>query len=146
MAAVFAALPSWRRSDRSLTWEETADHNVRVTNSTVDLYRFPDLTPHAEFVASCIVQTIDEDLPREAAYLQAYDTFRDEVTRIVDMPDRTINRLFQFLESHGGTLPERRRRREFSDLTDTEGAEVESVYAACMPETTDSTAPGVSAH
>ena len=113
-----------------ISWEETADHNVRVTTTTAAYYRYPDLTPHAEFVASCIAQTIQEDLPRETAYLQAYDTFRREVTEIVDMPDRTINRLFRFLESNNGTLPERSRRREFSDLTEAQLTEIVRLFSA----------------
>ena len=63
-SAVRSVLQSW--SDRLLpliSWEETEDHNVRVTSGTADYYRFLDLTPHAEFVASCIVETIDEILP-----------------------------------------------------------------------------------
>ena len=142
-----AVLHNWsHRLVPLISWEETEDHNVRVTNSTVDFYRFPDLTPHAEFVASCIAQTIEEDLPRETAYLQAYDTFRHGVTGIVDMPDRTINRLFRFLESNSGTLPERRRRREFSELTDNEVTEIEGVYAACMPAAPNSTAASSPSH
>ncbi|TVQ97055.1 MAG: cell filamentation protein Fic, partial [Spirochaetaceae bacterium] len=85
------------------------------------------LTPHAEFVASCIAQTID-DLPRETAYLQAYDTFRRGVTEIVDMPDLTINRLFRFLESNNGTLPE--RWREFSDLTGAQLTQIVRLFSA----------------
>lgn len=126
-----SVLQSWSyRLLPLISWEETADHNVRVTNSTADYYRFPDLTPHAEFVASCIVETIEEILPRETAYLQAYDTFRRGMAHVVDMPDRTINRLFRFLDSNGGTLPERRRRREFRDLTENEVTEIQALYAA----------------
>ncbi|MDA3950955.1 MAG: Fic family protein [Spirochaeta sp.] len=116
-----------------ISWEETADHNVRVTNSTAAYYQYPDLTPHAEFVASCIAETIEEHLPRETAFLQRYDTFRRGVTEIVDMPDRTINRLFRFLESNDGTLPARRRRREFSDLTEEQLTGIQRLFSAGSP-------------
>ncbi|MFP4432641.1 MAG: Fic family protein [Spirochaetaceae bacterium] len=112
-----------------ISWEETEDHNVRVFNDTADYYRYPDLTPHAEFIASCIAQTIEEDLPRETAFLQAYDAFRRGVTAVIDMPDRTIHNLFRFLESNNGTLPEGRRRREYADLTEAQRAEIHRLYA-----------------
>ncbi len=130
-----SVLQSWsHRLLPLISWEETEDHNVRVTNETADYYRFPDLTPHAEFVASCIVETIEEILPRETAYLQAYDTFRRGVSQVVDMPDRTINRLFRFMESNGGTLPERRRRREFDALAENEITEIQELYATCVAD------------
>jgi len=42
-------------------WKETRDHNVRVLNDTADLYRYIDLTPHAEFLASALVQTVEHE-------------------------------------------------------------------------------------
>lgn len=128
-----AILQSWsHRLLPLIIWEETEDHNVRVKNGTSLLYRYPELTPHAEFVASCIVQTIEEDLPRETAFLQAYEAFRRGVTTIIDMPDRTIHTLFRFLDSNGGLLPKRRRRGEFADLTDEQLARILRLYVRHM--------------
>ena len=125
-----AILQSWsHRLLPLISWEETEDHNVRVVNDTSLYYRYPDLTPHAEFVSSCIAQTIEEDLPRETAYLRAYDAFSRGVTEIIDMPDRTIHNLFRFLDSNNGRLPERRRKNEFSNLTEDQLAEIHRLYA-----------------
>ena len=72
--------------------------------------------------------------PVSAAFLQAYDAFRREVSAVVDMPDHTIHNLFRFLKSNNGTLPKRRRTGEFADLTERQLGEIHRVYARYMTE------------
>jgi Fic family protein len=87
-----------------IDWEPTADGNVKVLNETADFYRFFDATPHAEFLYTCVKQTIEEDLPRETEFLERYDQFRARIEAIVDMPDGTIDLLFRFLHQNAGHL------------------------------------------
>ncbi len=110
-----------------IDWAPTIHGNVVVKNDTSDFYRYFDATPQAEFLFSCVVQTIEKDLPNETAFLERYDRFRSSVERIADMPDRMIDRLFRFLNQNGGRLGKKRREGEFARLTD---AEVESLEAA----------------
>lgn len=112
-----------------IEWEPTPDGNVRVLNDTADFYRYFDATPHAEFLYACVRKTIDEDLPRETAFLARYDQFRSRVGALIDMPDRTIDLLFRFLQQNGGKLSERARAGEFAKLTDAEVGAVEEGYA-----------------
>ena len=44
---------------------------MRVLNDTGDFYRFFDATPHAEFLYSCVKQTIDVNVTGAAATLCA---------------------------------------------------------------------------
>ena len=111
-----------------IRWEATPDGNVRVLNDTADFYRFFDATPHAEFLYSCVEQTIEEDLPNEARYLQKFDRFRAGIEQIADMPERTINNLLGFLKQNGGRLSKRAREGEFAQLTDEEALRVEALY------------------
>jgi hypothetical protein len=111
-----------------IKWESTAKGNVRVLNETADYYRFFDATPHAEFLHECVARTIDVDLPAEAKYLQGYDTFKRQVTDIVDMPDGTLDSLFRFLRQNSGVLSKRARGKEFAALTDDEVAKIEASY------------------
>lgn len=74
------------------------------------------------------------DLPAEARYLEAYDTFRRSVTEIVDMPDGTVDLLFRFLRQNKGVLPNRGREKEFAKRTDDEIANVEASYRNEFPE------------
>jgi hypothetical protein len=115
-----------------IEWEPTEEFNVRVLNDTGDFYRFFDATPYADFFYSCSQKTIDEDLPYETAFLRNYDAFRSHVEAIVDMPDRTIDLLFCFLQQNGGTLSRRARTNEFKTLTDDEAARIEHVFAETM--------------
>jgi len=109
-------------------WQPTESGNVRGLNDTGDFYRFFDATPHAEFLYSCVKQTIEVDLPRETEFLARYDRFRGRIEALVDMPERTIDLLFRFLHQNDGTLSRRARGQEFAALTDAEAAAVEAAY------------------
>jgi hypothetical protein len=113
-------------------WEPTADGNVNVLNDTADFYRFFDATPHAEFLYSCVEQTVEEDLPRETEFLKNYDEFRTRTEAMVDMPDRMVDLLFRFLHQSTGHLSKRAREKEFGKLSDAEVAAVEAAYSECF--------------
>jgi len=112
-----------------IQWEPTADGNIRVLNDTADYYRFFDATPHAEFLYSCVKQTIEEDLPRETDFLRRYDQFRARIEEIIDMPARTSDLLFQFLRQNDGRLSKRARENEFAKMTEVEVTTAEQAYA-----------------
>jgi hypothetical protein len=137
-AAILERIDEYRRvlEDHSkrllpvLNWEATKDGNVDVRNDTADFYRFFDATPQTEFLFECVRKTIDEDLPREAAFLARYDRFRTFVAEeIADMPERTIDLLFRFLRQNNGRISKRAREKEFAALTDAEAAKLEEAYA-----------------
>lgn len=111
-----------------IEWKPTARNNVEVLNETVDYYRYFDATPHAEFLYSCVAQTIAEDLPNEAAFLRRYDQFAERVQAIIDMPGPTIDLLFRFLQQNEGGLSKRAREKEFAALTDKESRDIEDIY------------------
>jgi len=111
-----------------IDWEPTGDHNVRVKNKTADYYRYFDATPHAEFLYSCVQQTIEHDLPEEALFLRRYDNFKKNIEDIIEMPSRTVNVLYRFLRQNDGKLSSRARNKEFNLLTDNEVLQVEEIY------------------
>ena len=111
-----------------IEWQPTPDGNVRVLNDTSDFYRFFDATAHAEFLYSCVMKTIDVDLPQETQFLARYDQFRARIENLVDMPDRTVDLLFRFLHQNGGRLPRRAREQEFAALSEQEVATAERDY------------------
>jgi Fic/DOC family len=114
-----------------IDWRPTDAGNVEVLNDTADWYRYFDATAHAEFLHHCVAEVVDHDLPREVAYLAAYDRFAEGVQAIADMPSRTIDLLHRFLGQHGGKLSRRARDKEFAALTDAEVEQVETLYANC---------------
>ncbi len=111
-----------------IEWEPTARFNVQVCNDTGDLYRFFDATPHAEFLYACVQQAVEKELPEETLFLRRYDTFREQVNKMIDMPDRLIDLLFRFLHQNGGQLSARARQKEFEALTEAEVRHVEGLY------------------
>jgi hypothetical protein len=113
----------------TVRWEPTDKGNVRVLNDTGDFYRFFDATPHAAFLYQCVLKTVEEDLPNEAAFLRRYDRFRTRVEALVDMPGHTIDLLFRMLRQNGGRLSKRARQRKFAKLTEAEVRQVEEAYA-----------------
>ena len=109
-------------------WDVTEKFNVRIMNDTGDFYRFFDATPHAEFLYECVQRTIEEDLPKETAFLETYDTFRRRVEAMIDMPERIVDLLFRFLQQNEGRLSSRARSKEFKALSDEETARIETIY------------------
>ncbi len=109
-------------------WRATADNNVDVLNDTADYYRYFDATAHAEFLYACVEQTVEQDLPEEIHFLEAFDKFSSAVKEVVEMPDREIERLRGFLAQGQGHLSTRAREQEFRALTDEEATRVEGLY------------------
>ncbi|MBK1726848.1 Fic family protein [Halorhodospira neutriphila] len=111
-----------------IDWRATESGNVAVLNNTADFYRFFDATPHAEFLYHCVWRTIERDLPQEAEFLRRYDAFCRRIEQLVDMPERTLDLLFRFLQQNGGRLSKRAREREFAQLSASEVASAERIY------------------
>ena len=109
-------------------WKANLKGNVEVLNDTGDFYRFFDATPHAEFLYACVTKTIEEDLPKETAYLRSYDRFRASVQAMIDMPDMKLDLLFRMLQQNGGKLSQRARENEFNLLTADEAIKLEQIY------------------
>jgi len=111
-----------------IEWRATPDNNVEVLNETAEYYRYFDATSHAEFLYSCVEQTVEKDLPDEINFLHAFDKFSSAVKEIVEMPDREIELLRGFLAQGRGRLSKRARENEFRALTDEEATQVEILY------------------
>jgi hypothetical protein len=115
-----------------INWRSTPEGNVEVLNGTAPYYRYFDATAHAAFLYCCIAQTVDDDLPHEVAYLQAFAEFSKRVQHVLDMPERNVDLLHRFLRSGNGLLSKRAREREFASLTDDEAARLEAIYTECF--------------
>jgi hypothetical protein len=118
-----------------IDWRPTEENNVEVLNDTADWYRYFDATAHAEFLYQCVATTVEQDLPQEVAYLEAYDEFARRVQGIVELPARQVDLLHHFLRQGGGHLSQRAREKEFAALRPEEVIEVERLYALCVRST-----------
>lgn len=98
-------------------WRPDQSNNVEVLNETIDLYRYFDATKHAEFLYSCVRETIEETIPAEVDYLEKYDLMKDYLDNYFEMPDKLVALLIRFLEQGKGLFSECAKNREFQELT-----------------------------
>jgi Fic family protein len=113
-----------------IDWRPAPNGNIEVLNDTADYYRYFGATAHAEFLYRCVEQTIEQDLPEEVAYLQAYDRFARGGQEIAAMPAEKIEILHRFLRQESGRLSKRAQENESAALTDLEAKQLEALYRA----------------
>ena len=111
-----------------IDWKETKDHNVEVTNETLDYYRYFDATAQAEFLYDCVQDTIEKIIPQEINYLTRYDAFKKYLEEEYEMPDKMVAQVVRFLEQNNGQLSKRAREKEFVQLSAEEVATIEMKY------------------
>jgi Fic family protein len=116
------------RSRDHIEWKPTRDNNIEVLNETADLYRYFDATKQAEFLYSCVKQTIEKTIPEEVDYLEKYDQMKQFLDNQFEMPDKVVALIVRFLEQGNGTLSERARTKEFSALQLEEVETIENKY------------------
>jgi hypothetical protein len=112
-----------------IKYNKNKEGGIEVTNpEEVEAYfRFPDLTEHCIYLSQTIHATLKEDMPEELLFIQRYDEVKQALQNIVDMPDRDINMMILFLHQNKGIFP-KRRREQFSKLTDLEIEEMQIEY------------------
>ncbi|MTI31350.1 Fic family protein [Xanthovirga aplysinae] len=111
-----------------IKWKETPDHNLKIHNETIDLYRYYDLTPQAEFLYECVEDTIIRIIPEELDYLKKYDRMSYLINEQVTLPDNKVDLLIKLLIQNSGTLSKAKRQKEFSELTTEELMKIEMDY------------------
>ena len=111
--------------------EYTLDSANRMTvlNDTKDVYRYPDLTRHAEFLYDCIAETIEKDWPEELSFLEQFDGACQDVRDVVELPDNRLRLLVKLLlQNHGRLSPG--KRPLFQELTEEDLKRIEEAMAA----------------
>ena len=111
-----------------IDWKETEDHNVEVSNNTIDFYRYFDATKQAEFLYNCVADTLERVIPEEVTYLQHYDAFKRYLDNRFEMPDKMVAILVRFLEQNNEALSKKALKKEFSKLTEAEIEGIEAQY------------------
>lgn len=111
-----------------IDWKPTLKGNVEVLNETIDFYRYFDATAQAEFLCDCILETVNEILPKEIDYLRKYDRIKSFINSYIEMPDNLVDLLINFLYQNQGKLSKRAREKEFAKLTEEETEWIEAKY------------------
>ncbi|MGH6917503.1 MAG: Fic family protein [Geminicoccaceae bacterium] len=110
-----------------IEWRPTPERSVEVLNDTADLYRYFDCTEEAEFLYACVARTIEHDLPAEIDWLRRHDEAQRRIMETVEMPDRLAQDLIMLIRQNDGTLPKKRREKEFAALSDAETKRIEAI-------------------
>ena len=103
-----------------IKWESTSDHNVKIINDTIDLYRYYDLTKQTEFLFDCVEETIMQIIPEELEYLEKYDRMTNYLNERFSLPNTKVDLLIKLLYQNSGKLSRNKRQKEFDDFTDEE--------------------------
>ncbi len=111
-----------------IEWRPDESNNVEIKNETIDLYRYFDATKQAEFLYSCVRQTVEETIPLEVDYLEKYDRMKDYLDNHFEMPDKMVDLLIRFLKQGNGQLSERAITKEFKELTEEEVVHIQEKF------------------
>ena len=111
-----------------IEWEPTTDHNVKILNDTIDLYRYYDLTAQVEFLYECVEETIEQIIPDELNYLEKYDRMTQYINNYLSLPDTKVDLLIKFLNQNNGKLSKNKRQKEFDELTEEEVLSIEDNF------------------
>lgn len=93
------------------------------------VWRYPDLTMHAEYVLDLIERAVRHDLPSELDVLQRFDVASRAIAEVVDLPNRKRQLMLKLLHHQRGKLSKTKRAGEFPELTDDEIFRIEAAFA-----------------
>lgn len=111
-----------------IEWESTIDHNVKILNDTIDLYRYYDLSSQVEFLYECVEETIEKIIPDELDYLEKYDKMTQYINTHISLPNTMVDLLIKFLNQNNGILSKAKRQKEFDEFTDEEVSSIEDHF------------------
>ena len=112
-----------------IDWETTPQKKIKITNETVDYYRYFDATHLAQYLYACVTDTITHKIPEEISLLQQYDAFKDRVEEELGLADNDTKLLWTLLLQNEGTISKKKRTKFFSSLSDEEVDRLETIYS-----------------
>ena len=93
---------------------------MTVESESACWYSYMDMTAQAEALSEFILKTIEEELVQELNFLANYDTAKQAIQHIIDMPDRLIDLFIHVCLQNNGCLSEKKRTAHFDFLSDEE--------------------------
>ena len=103
----------------------TSDGELETLGETRDFYRFMDVTAQATQLYVFLERTIETEFVAELTFLENYDTARDAMRNVVDMPDGDVDKFIRFVTQNRGRLSANKRKRFYEKLTDEEVKQLE---------------------
>jgi Fic family protein len=94
---------------------------------TKHLYHGIDLTDALEFLFWAIGETLENDFKKELEYMKVFLDSKEEIRKIVDIPDRKLNNLINIIISNHGELSQKKRSLHYDELTEIEIQKIEDI-------------------
>src|SRR3989304_1801330 len=82
---------------------------IDLKKQPLPLYPFFDATELCEFTFACLERAIDQALADELAYLRAYDSAHQSLTRWLDAPQPELEKLIRYIAQNNGRLSKNKR-------------------------------------
>lgn len=115
-----------------IKYEQYLEGEIEVKEDSKHYYQFIDYTIFAEYLFSCIDETINKDFRQELEFIINYDAAKSEIQKIVDMPDRLIDLIIKFIHQNKGKLSDTKRSKYFIQLSNKEINAIETVVREKM--------------
>jgi len=99
--------------------EDGVEYNLHFTayNDALHVWRYPDLTAHAEYLGRLVRETIQHEMRNEAVYLRQHRRDRERVKEVLDGPDPEIDRIIRAVRQNGIRVSNK-LKSEFPKLAD----------------------------
>lgn len=106
-------------------------------------YRFFDADREVAFLYAMIKQAVQEEIPRELAWLQDYDLAFSTLNNELDLPQKDLSALIRMIQSNKGALSSN-RRKQFSYLPEHVLNRIEDVVLQAFQNRKDRSTQGKS--
>ena len=104
---------------------------IDVKKQPLHLHAFFDATEWCEFTFACLERAIDQDLADELAYLRAYDSAHQSLTRWLDAPQPELEKLIRYIAQNNGRIS-KNKRGQFPLIADDNIAHAETQVSAAF--------------
>lgn len=115
-------------------YELSKEGVLSVKQPTHGYYKFIDYTHMAEYLFSCIQETLHEHFEKEIQFIFKYDKTKAEMQEEVDMPDRLIDLFIKFSLQNKGKISNIKKEKFFQKLSDLEISNLEAIVSTHMQE------------
>lgn len=113
--AYHAVLTAFSRPVTRLWNYRRSDNNdpfiLRAPNSRS--YRFFEADREVAFLHAMIKQAVQQEIPRELAWLEGYDLAFSKLNNELDLPQKDLSTLIRMIQSNKGTLSANRRKQYY---------------------------------
>jgi hypothetical protein len=86
--------------------EDGVTYNLQFDRyqDALHVWRYPDLTRHVAFLADALELTIEQEMRREAQYLQRHSAARARLKAIIEGPDPALDRIIRSVRESRGAI------------------------------------------